>query len=254
LATHDGGAGLLAALGAGDPAVLGRGGLALRDVVPDDLSALPGVVDRFRSVDLVLATAAILPLLGFHGASAVEAEDRGATAEQAQALEAALGHWVDVTRRVLPGRRDLLAGTMRRLDREPGAGAGGGVGHALFLLGARRVDGARLVSDVIGLPDAVAEADLVVTGEGSYGWRSLRDSAAAAVSELAMTVGTPTITLAGQVHIGRREAMTAGLSGTYAVCDRPDQVAAALADPAGTLEARAARVATTWSPAPGASA
>jgi glycerate kinase len=58
------------------------------------------------------------------------------------------------------------------------------------------------------------------------------------------------VALAGQVRVGRREAMTAGLSGTYAVCERPEQVAAALADPVGTLEARAARVAATWSPAP----
>ena len=42
--------------------------------------------------------------------------------------------------------------------------------------------------------------------------------------------------------------MTAGLSGTYAVADRPEDVAGALADPVGTLAARAARVARTWSP------
>jgi len=44
--------------------------------------------------------------------------------------------------------------------------------------------------------------------------------------------------------------MTAGLSGVYAVADRPQQVADALADPVGTLSARAARVARTWSPGP----
>jgi glycerate kinase len=44
--------------------------------------------------------------------------------------------------------------------------------------------------------------------------------------------------------------MTAGLSGAYAVCDRPPDLPGALADPVGTLEARAARVASTWSPAP----
>ena len=48
--------------------------------------------------------------------------------------------------------------------------------------------------------------------------------------------------------------MTAGLSGAYAVCDRPEDVPGALADPVGTLEARAARVAGTWSPSPGGSA
>jgi glycerate kinase len=248
-AVHDAGAGLLAALGAGDRDVLAAGGLALTGVTTGDLPGLSSVVHRFQAVELVLATSATLPLLGFQGASAVEAEDRGATKEEAQALEAAFGHWVDVVTRVLPQPRDLLGGGARRLDREPGAGVAGGIGHALLLLGARRVDGASYVADQIGLPELLAGADLVVTGEGTYDWRSLRDSATAAVSELAMTAGIPAVALAGQVRVGRREAMTAGLSGAYAVCDRPEDVPSALADPVGTLQARAARVAATWSPA-----
>ena len=116
------------------------------------------------------------------------------------------------------------------------------------------MDGARFVADQIGLPGLLAGADLVVTGEGTYDWRSLRDSAPAAVYELAMAAGIPAVALAGQVRVGRREAMTAGLSGAYAVCDRPEDVPGALADPVGTLEARAARVAATWSPAPESSA
>jgi glycerate kinase len=249
-AVHDAGAGLLAALGVGERSVLGAGGLALSEVTTGDLPGLPAVVHRYRSVELVLATPATLPLLGFQGASAVEAEDRGANREDAQALEGAFGHWVDVVSRVLPQPRDLLGGGSRRLDREPGAGAAGGIGHALLLLGAQRVDGGRFVAEQVGLPALVAGADLVVTGEGTYDWRSLRDSATGAVSELAMATGIPAVVLAGQVRVGRREAMTAGLSGTYAVGERPEQVAAALADPVGTLEVRAARVAATWSPAP----
>ncbi len=249
-ATHDAGAGLLAALGAGRTAALTSGGLALADVRADDLDGLAAVRERFRDVRLVLATRAILPLLGFQGASAVEAETRGATAQQAQALEIAFGRWTQLVSQGLPQPRDLVSGAPRRLDREPGAGAGGGLGYALLLLGARRVDGADLVADLIGLSSLVREADLAVTGEGRFDWRSLRDSVPAVVSARAMAAGIPAVVLAGQVTVGRREAMTAGLSGTYAVCDRPADLARTLADPAGTLEARAARVASTWSPAP----
>src|SRR6476661_8552609 len=249
-AVHDAGAGMLAALGAGERDVLGVGGLGLQQATTGDLPGLTSVVHRFRAVELVLATSATLPLLGFQGASAVEAEDRGASREQAQALEAAFGQWVDVVTRVLPQPRDLLGGGARRIDKESGAGAAGGIGYALLLLGARRADGAQYVAEQIGLPALVAGADLVVTGEGTYDWRSLRDSAPSAVSELAMAAGIPAVALAGQVRVGRREAMTAGLSGAYAVCDRPEDVPGALADPVGTLEARAARVAATWSPPP----
>jgi glycerate kinase len=48
--------------------------------------------------------------------------------------------------------------------------------------------------------------------------------------------------------VGRREAMGLGLSGVYAVAETPAQVGHSMADPAGTLAARTARVARTWSP------
>jgi glycerate kinase len=54
--------------------------------------------------------------------------------------------------------------------------------------------------------------------------------------------------VAGQVSVGRRDAMALGLSGTYAVAETPAEVEAAVADPVGTLAARMARIATTWSP------
>ncbi len=247
-ATHDAGAGLLAALGAGAPERLGRGGLALEHVAPADLAGLDDVVRRLAGIDLVVASPHELPLLGLQGASAVEAEGRGATPEQAQALEAAFGHLAAVVGRVRPARTDLLSGRALRPEKAPGAGAGGGLGWALHVLGARFADGASLVADAVGLRDRVAACDLVVTGEGSYGWRSLRGRVVSQVAGLALEAGVPCVVLAGQVTVGRREAMAAGLSGTYAVVERPRDVPAALADPAGTLSARSARVATTWSP------
>ncbi len=247
-ATHDAGSGLLAALGAGAPERLGRGGLALRDVSPDDLAGLDDVVRRLAGIDLVVASPHELPLLGLQGASAVQAEERGATPEQAQALEAAFGHFAAVVGRVRPARTDLLSGRPLSPEKVPGAGAGGGLGWALHVLGARFADGATLVADAVGLRERVAACDLVVTGEGTYGWRSLRGRVVSQVAGLALEAGVPSVVLAGQVTVGRREAMAAGLSGTYAVAERPRDLPAVLADPAGTLSARAARVASTWSP------
>ncbi|GAA1895275.1 glycerate kinase family protein [Lapillicoccus jejuensis] len=247
-AVHDAGAGLLAALGAGRPERLGRGGLALGDVTADDLGGLDDAVRRLAGTELVLATAADLPLLGLQGTSATEAEERGATPAQAQELERAFGHLADLVRRARPARTDLLTGAALRPEKAPGAGAGGGVGWALHVLGARYADGAALVADELGLPARVAAADLVVTGEGSFGWRSLRGRVVSHVAQAALAAGVPSIVLAGQVSVGRREAMAAGLSGTYAVAERPRDLAATLADPARSLTVRAARVAGTWSP------
>jgi len=58
------------------------------------------------------------------------------------------------------------------------------------------------------------------------------------------------VVVAGQVEVGRREALAIGVEAAYPVAQTPAEVTAALADPHGTLAARAARVARTWSPRP----
>ena len=246
--TNDGGAGLLAALGVGRPADLARGGLSLGELGDDALSGLEAVRERFAPVELVLASDVESPLLGLQGASAVFAPQKGASPELAQALEGALGRYVEVVRRTLPETTDLLTGKPVRLDKQPGAGAAGGLGYALYLLGGRRVSGVGEVLSAVGFRDLLAAADLVVTGEGSFDWQSLQGKVVAGVATVALETATPSIVIAGQTLVGRREAMTLGLSGTYAVATSREQVEAAMADPVGTLAARAARVAATWSP------
>lgn len=248
-ATNDAGAGLLAALGAGPASVLARGGLALADAPDDALVGLPSVLDRLDGVDLVLATDEDTPLLGLQGTSAVEAPRKGASASQAQALEAALGHFTDVVRRSVPEPPlDLLSGVPRRLDREPGAGAAGGLGYALLALGARRVSAVETVLREAGFGIAAARADLVVTGAGRVDWSTMRGSVVAGVAAATLETARPTVLVAGECLVGRRETMALGLAATYAVADSPREVEAMVADPVETLAARTARVARTWSP------
>jgi glycerate kinase len=246
--TNDGGAGMLAALGAGDPDALAVGGAKLRDLADDALHGLTQVRERLHAIEVVLATDVDSPLLGFQGASAVFGPQKGATPEMAQELESALGRLTEVVGKVVRSDRDLLTGSEMRLDREPGAGAAGGLGYGLLLLGGHRVSGVHAVLEAVGFDALVQAADLVVTGEGRFDWQSLRGKVVAGVAEAALANATPAVVIAGQVLVGRRETMTLGISGTYAVAENPGQVPAALADPAGTLIARAARVAITWSP------
>jgi glycerate kinase len=110
------------------------------------------------------------------------------------------------------------------------------------------VSGVDAVLDAVGFADLLAAADLLVTGEAVFDWRSLRGTVVAAVAQAALAVAVPSVVLAGQVLVGRRETMALGISGTYAVTDHPARGSELVADPAGTLAARAARVATTWSP------
>ncbi len=246
--TNDGGAGMLAALGAGDPGALALGGGPLAGLAEDGLPRLAQIRERIRGVELVAATDVDIVLLGFHGASAAFGAQKGATPEQAQQLEGALGHFADVVARSVPPVTDLLTGSPRRPEREPGAGAAGGLGYGLLVLGGRCISGVDEALRAVGFGRRLAATDLVLTGEGCFDWQSLRGKVVAGVAQAGLEAAVPVVVLAGQVLVGRRETMALGISGSYAVAPDRTSLAAAMADPAGTLTSRAARVAATWSP------
>jgi glycerate kinase len=270
-ATVDGGAGMLAGLGLPDDAGrLAGGGGGLDGVADDDLAGLPALRADWSGVEVVVACDVDVPLLGMQGAAAGFSPQKGATPEQAQHLERALARFARVAGAALGEveRPNLLAEPVElghhhgavptastrsggdRLAALPGAGAAGGLGFGLALLGARLVPGAAVVADAVGLDGKLATADLVVTGEGRFDWQSLHGKVVAEVAHRALAHGLPTIVVAGEVLVGRREQAAEGISAAYAVSETRAQVAAALADPAGTLSARTAAVARTWSPAP----
>lgn len=247
-ASNDAGAGMLAALGAGEATLLARGGLALKECPDHALTGLAAVRKRLAGIELVMATDVEAPLLGLQGTSAVHAEQKGATPAQAQQLEAALGRFTEVVRTSRLAAADLLTGAPRRLDKEPGAGAAGGLGYGLLLLGAHRVSAVTEVLRAVRFAERVSSADLLVTGEGCFDWQSVRGTVVASVAQATLEVGVPCVVVAGQVLLGRRETMTLGVSGSYAVATGAAEVAAALQDPVDSLTRRTARVAATWSP------
>ena len=114
-------------------------------------------------------------------------------------------------------------------------------------LGARRISATDIVLQGWGFDDLLSGSDLVITGEGCFDWRSLTAGTVYAVASAASRRGLPTVVLAGRVEVGRRETMALGIAGSYAVAEDRTSVAAAIADPVGTLAARAARLAGTWS-------
>jgi glycerate kinase len=226
-AVNDGGAGLLGALG-----------LAGADGWLDPGTLDPtGLDPRLSEVQLIAATDVDNPLLGLHGASAVYGPQKGATPDDVQRLDAALARWAAAL------RRDLAVDVADR----PGAGAAGGIGAALFALGATRTSGIELVLDVIGLAEQVAAADLVLTGEGSYDAQSLRGKAVSGVARTATEQALPCLVLAGTVEVGVREAAAHGVDAAYATAELAGSAEASRAQPAYWLTELAARVARQWS-------
>lgn len=230
---NDGGAGLLAALGGEPRDLLLGGGIGLANLPRVDLRETRS---RFADIELIIATDVDNPLLGPQGASEVYAPQKGASASEVTELEAGLAHFA--------------AMTDPHLAKAPGAGAAGGLAFGLMLLGARRISGIEMIAEAVDLPGAIAAADLVITGEGSFDWQSLRGKVISGVAHFSAKYGKPVVVIAGQVHVARREFMALGVESAYAVAETPAEIEASFADPSGSLARRAEAVARTWSPPP----
>ncbi|WP_406551674.1 glycerate kinase [Streptomyces sp. YS-3] len=237
-ATTDGGAGMLAALGAlfldaaGEPVAPGGGPLAT--LATADLS---GLDPRFASVDLVLASDVDNPLTGPKGAPAVYGPQKGATPEDVATLDAALGHFAEVLEASLGARAAEAA-------LAPGAGAAGGIGYgALVALGATFRPGIEVMLDVLGFAPALARATLVITGEGSLDEQTLHGKAPAGVASAARAAGVEVVAVCGRLALLPEALGRAGIRRAYALTDLEPDPARCMAEAGPLLERTAERLA-----------
>jgi glycerate 2-kinase len=227
--TNDAGAGLLAALGATSDGILDSGAITLDTVSTVDLSAAR---ELLAGVTLVAATDVDNPLTGLFGATKVFGAQKGISDEMIVEVDG----WLE----------GFAAATDRRTSLEKGAGAAGGLGFALLLLGATREPGIGLVADAVRLRERAGRADLVVTGEGAFDFSSRSGKVPYGVAEVAAEALRPCIAVAGQVLVGSREMRALGIESAYSLVDLVGEERA-FAHPAGALADVAERVARTWS-------
>ncbi len=236
-ATTDGGAGMLAALGArfldadGEPVGPGGGGLA--EVASADLS---GLDPRLSSVDLVLASDVDNPLTGPKGAPAVYGPQKGASPDDVAALDAALVHFA----KVLEGAVGAAAASHAVA---PGAGAAGGIGYGALLIGARFRAGIEVMLDVLGFAPALERAELVITGEGSLDEQTLHGKAPAGVAAVARAAGKEVVAVCGRLALPPEALGRAGIRRAYPLTEVEPDVAKCIADAGPILERVAARIA-----------
>jgi glycerate kinase len=230
-ATNDGGAGLLAALGATSTQAeaLTRGATGLADLDEVDLSAARALVE---GVELVAASDVDNPLLGLRGATNVFGPQKGVADDRLHPVDAWLERLADAT-----DKKTALA---------KGAGAAGGLGFGLLLLGATRTSGLDVVAEAVGLAGRARRSDLVITGEGAFDFSSRSGKVPYGVAVIAAEALQPCIALAGQVLVGSREMRALGVEAAYSMVDLVGEEAS-FADPAGSLAALAERTARSWS-------
>lgn len=229
-ATNDAGAGLLAALGATcTSAALDQGPARLAQIEGVDLTVAR---ERLSGVEVVIASDVENPLLGITGATKIYGPQKGLPEERLVTVDGWLQRFAEQTDRKLAAAK--------------GAGAAGGLGFALLLLGATREPGVNVVSEAVGLAEKIRGADLVVTGEGAFDFSSRSGKVPYGVAELASQALVPCIALAGQVLIGSREMRALGVESAYSMAELVGEERA-MGAPAESLAELAERTARTWS-------
>lgn len=187
-ATNDGGAGMATALGYefvtsdGEPLV----------PLPANLLALMHIKPLERDWPEIIAASDVQnPLLGAHGASCIYGPQKGADSRAVETLELALEQLAEIVAQDFGcDFRDV-----------PGAGAAGGMGFGLMsFCNARIRSGFELVAEVLEIEKAVAENDLIITGEGRVDAQTLAGKGPAGIAALARKHAKPVIAFAGSIE------------------------------------------------------
>jgi glycerate kinase len=239
VATTDGGAGMLQALGARLADAAGRelptGGGALSRLAAVDLAGLPDL----SGTEFLLASDVDNPLLGATGAAAVYGPQKGASAGDVRLLEAGLRRWADLA-------EPAVAATARYA---PGAGAAGGLGFAaLLFLGARMRPGIELLLELASFGSRLDGAGLVITGEGSLDAQTLHGKAPVGVARAvaALDQAVPVVAVAGRCTLTAAQLAGAGIARAYALTELESDPSRCMAEAGPLLERLAERIAADW--------
>lgn len=203
-ATNDGGMGMLSALGGVFADAQGKPvspvGGAMAEVCHADFSALMPELAQCRITVLCDVTN---PLLGEKGATYTYGPQKGATPAICAALEAGMRRYAQAVEEAIGASIADFAG----------AGAAGGMGAALGgVLHATLKSGIDAVLETVRFDEQLAQADLVVTGEGRIDGQSVQfGKVPIGVARRCAKANVPVLCICG--------GMGAGAEGLFDVCE-----------------------------------
>lgn len=219
-ATNDAGMGMLQALGfrfydIDDQEIIDGCGGRLQDVARIDDT---GVMDAVRQCRFTVACDVDTPFGGSEGAAYVFAPQKGADMEMVARLDSGMVSFAKVIEKTYGIDVTSMAG----------AGAAGGMGGGFYaFLNATLKRGVDMVLDAIDFDSIIRGADLVITGEGTIDYQTVKGKTAAGVLARAKAQDIPVVAIAGRVEMCDSVAQM-GFAGVYPIMENEMPLAVAM--------------------------
>ena len=189
--------------------------------------------DFLEDIQFTVACDVKSPFVGPDGAAKVFAKQKGASEEQIDQLEEGLKHLDDV----------FIKFMGRSIAEEPGAGAAGGLGGGCdIFLGARLISGIDYLIESIELEKAIADADILVTGEGRLDESTFQGKVITKLIELARKHGTKLYAIGGQTTMSIKDLNAMGVDRISTLTDFASSKELAIQQPEAYLPLALAKI------------
>lgn len=227
-ATNDGGIGMLMALGVRFLDDKGKEmepiGKNLLNIARIDTKSLN---KRIKMAKFTVMCDVTNPLVGQNGATYVFGPQKGANKEQLHLLESGMKNYAAKIKETFGiDVADL-----------PGGGAAGGMGAALMAFcGAFLQSGIKTILELINFKDIIADADLIITGEGRIDGQSANGKVLDGIGRYAKERNIPVIALAGGMGDNAHLVYDCGIDSIMVTVNSPMSLEMALDNAEPLLE------------------
>ncbi len=210
-ATNDAGIGMLHALGMRfldqDQNDIGYGTKNIGKIAAIDTNAFDRRISQTQFITICDVTN---PFYGPNGATYVYGPQKGVTEQMKDMIDDMFRSYNEVVHQT----------TGIDMQKRSGTGAGGGIGGAAqVFLGAKMQRGVDWMIEYLGLEKAVAEADIVITGEGKTDSQTLHDKLPMGIGLLAKKYDKYAVAISGDRTIQKEDLQPYGVNNIWAITD-----------------------------------
>ncbi len=212
-ATNDGGVGMLQSMGYefldvyGKEITFGGGALSYIHSINKTVES-----EKFKDCEFRVACDVSNVLYGEQGASYIFGPQKGADSDMLIVLDAGLKHYADFTSKEMG----------IEISNTEGGGAAGGLGAAFHgYLNGQLESGVELIMDVLGVEDALTNADLVITGEGRIDAQTSMGKVPAGMAGLAGKYDVPIIAVGGSLTDDAYKLNNHGINAVFSIQTEP---------------------------------